>query len=140
MLAYPPYTLGEIMTYRMTAARRAALRKAQLASARKRRGRGRAKGKPRRRMSAKTRQRIVDGVAVGLAVAYVGANVRSTYKTVKVEKAKQRVAKQQRQRAAAYGYLRNMGYGGGTTARSYRVTSQRMRPMPGQLALPRGRS
>lgn len=128
------------MAYRMTAARRAALRRAQLASARKRRGKGRSKGKTRRRMSPKTRQRIVDGVAVGLAVAYVGANVRSTYKTVKVEKAKRRVIRAQANRAAAYDHLRRMNYGGGTRASSYRVTSQRMRPMPSQLALPRGRS
>lgn len=130
------------MAYRMTAARRAALRKAQLASARKRRGKGkvRTRGKVRRRrMSAKTRQRVVDGVALGLAAAYIGASARSTYKVHKREKAKRRTIKLQAQRAAANAYLMNMGYGGGTRGGSYRVRSQRVRPMPGQRALPRGR-
>lgn len=57
------------MAYRMTAARKAALRKAQLASARKRR-KG---GKKRRRRMDKTRRQLV-GVGLGLAgVAAVGA-------------------------------------------------------------------
>lgn len=56
------------MAYRMTAARRAALRKAQLASARKRRGRGKSRPKNKNRRKAL----IAGGAVVAGGLAYAG--------------------------------------------------------------------
>jgi hypothetical protein len=65
------------MAYRMTAARKAALRKAQAASARKRRGRGRGKLAAANRRA--TRNKRIAVATGGLALAAMAAGYGSGY-------------------------------------------------------------
>ena len=72
-------------SYRMTPARRAALRKAQAASARKRRGSGRGKARP----VSSRRKRLVRAAAVGAAVTAGGVVAYHGGKRVKRHRSEQ---------------------------------------------------
>lgn len=77
-----------------TAKQRAALRKAQLASARKRRGKGKGKlAKANRKYSQKKRNdRIWRGVAVTTALVSIGFRTANYRRTNQRQKARMRVA------------------------------------------------
>lgn len=77
------------MARAMTAARRAALRKAQLASARKRKGRGRGRISPRTKRNLK---RVAIGAAVVGAVAYGASRTNRGKANIAVSKNAARVA------------------------------------------------
>jgi hypothetical protein len=84
------------MAYRMTPARRAALRRAQAASARKRKG----KGKGKSRISPRTRRRVKAGAKLAGAVAiYAGANAAGIA-LAHHQGSKRRAATHRRNRAA----------------------------------------
>lgn len=87
------------MAYRMTPARKAALRKAQQASARKRKG----KGNPRLKAShAKSRRNGRRIAKAGLAVAAVGAVGYATHKGNSVRKRKNAAIKDTKELQAKY--------------------------------------
>lgn len=134
-----------------TAAQRAALRKAQLASARKRRGRGKKRTvNPRRSAAAKKSFKkqqvkaamILTAAALAPALAgittHYGLNAAMNYSYNKRQRKRTQQPRQSRAQASrdrqAAEHLRRMKYGRGGF-----VPSQRVRVGP-QLALPRGKS
>lgn len=134
------------MAYRMTAARRAALRKAQAASARKRRGRG--KGKLAAANRRATRNKRIALAAGGLAGAAALAGYGSYKKVDKKYRTQRRAYARERVRNRALGLqnrrltgrLIRMNYTA-SKKKSYKRPTKRVyseRVYTPQLALPRG--
>lgn len=171
--------------YKMTAARRAALKKAQMASARKRKGRGKSVSSSRRKSASSKsatsskrkgpsfKKRLAATAAISGAYAYgytvmqnyeisrtgtlsgyngkkfrqVGPQFMQFYgKGMSANKARSGFNRHFNAHATpaqkAERHLQEMGYGnyGPTHKGKKYVTVTRMSPMPGQLALPAGRS
>ena len=135
------------MAYRMTPARRAALRRAQAASARRRRGKGRGKLAAANRRATRNKRIAIAAAAGGLfgasmAMGYAGQNrklkvsnaglnkklseSRSKYRSLKIQNA---ILRSQNTRYRKKRY---------TPPKPTKVYSQRVHSP--QLALPRGRS
>jgi len=120
-------------SHTMTPARRAALKKAQAASARKRRGKGKGKlAAANRKTDSKgkisTRRKIIAGA---LYAAYVGYYGYSINKNIQGIRKIQKENKRRKQYEAQDAYLRKMRYGQNTNVRSTRGAS-----VPLQRALP----
>lgn len=129
------------MAYRMTAARRAALRRAQAASARKRRGKGKGKlAAANRRATRNKRIALAAGGLAGAAALAGYANSRSLKATYKRDVGALR--NKNRKLTYANAVLRNSAqrYHKKYSSRSKptKVYSERVRTP--QLALPRGSS
>jgi hypothetical protein len=113
-------------SHTMTPARRAALKKAQMASARKRRGKGKGKLAAANRAADSKKNKMSTKKKVALGIAYAaayGAYAYSINKDIQAIRKSNRENKRRRQAADADAYLRGMRYGQSTTVRSTRGPS-----------------